>query len=186
MTRLLTGILFAAAATLTAAGPVTTTKISSPEKALKFEVVVPASLDQVWTAFTTTPGLETWLWKDARVDLKAGGDWLVLFTPASTGGGTIISVKPKRELVIAALAPEQFPTVRRERTRATFSFSAVTPASTKVTLLQTGWKSGAEWDAAYDYLADGNAQLLTQLHQRFVSGPIAWPKGPATTPPGAR
>ena len=31
-------------------------------------------------------------------------------------------------------------------------------------------------DAAYDYLAGGNAELLTQLFQRFASGPIAWPR----------
>jgi len=31
---------------------------------------------------------------------------------------------------------------------------------TKVTLMQTGWKQGKEWDEAYEYLAGGNAQLL--------------------------
>ncbi len=47
--------------------------------------------------------------------------------------------------------------------------------ATRVTLVQTGWQTGAEWDAAYDYLAGGNAQLLAQLHRRFTTGPIAWP-----------
>jgi len=78
--------------------------------------------------------------------------------------------------VIAALAPDRFPVVRETRTQATFDFSPVSPSSTKVTLVQTGWKSGGEWDAAYDYLAGGNAELLTQLFQRFASGPIAWPR----------
>jgi|SRR5579862_3008879 len=174
-----------AIAAVAADGPVTVTRLTKPEKALKFEVVVPAPLDQVWTAFTTKGGLETWLWKEVRVDPKPGGDWIVVF-PGSTGGGTILSLKPKKQIVISALAPEKFPTVRKERTRATFDFATVAPASTKVTLLQTGWKSGDEWDAAYDYLADGNAQLLMQLHQRFASGPLAWPKGPAATRPAGR
>jgi uncharacterized protein YndB with AHSA1/START domain len=159
-----------------AAGPVTVTKIAAPEKALRFEVTVPASLDQVWAAFTTRDGLATWLWSDVRIDLRPGGDWLALFKD-STAGGTIVSVTPKRRLVVAAMAPEKFPSVRRERTTATFDFRAATAATTVVTLTQTGWKTGAEWDAAYEYLADGNAELLTQLYQRFVSGPIAWPKG---------
>ena len=47
-----------------------------------------------------------------------------------------------------------------------------------MTLLQTGWQTGEEWDAAYAYLAKGNAQLLTQLHRRFVSGPIDWSRVP--------
>lgn len=148
-------------------------KIASPEKLLRFEVIVPASIDEVWDAFTTHGGAATWLWSDVRIDLRPGGDWLVLF-PKSVGGGTIVSYIPKRELVVSALAPEQFPTVRRERTTATFGFEAVSPASTKVTLVQTGWKSGKEWDDAYEYLATGNAQLLATLKQRFETGPIDW------------
>ena len=42
-------------------------------------------------------------------------------------------------------------------------------------LVQTGRQTGAEWDAAYEHFAAGNAELLT-LYQRFASGPIAWPK----------
>jgi uncharacterized protein YndB with AHSA1/START domain len=153
------------------------TRLAAPQKALRFEVTVPASLDQVWTAFTTKEGLATWLWPDVRVELRSGGDWLAFFKD-STAGGTIVSVTPKRQLVISAMAPEKFPTVRHDRTTATFQFSSVTAKSTRVTLTQTGWKAGPEWDAAYDYLAGGNAELLTQLHQRFVSGPIVWPKRP--------
>lgn len=157
-------------------GPVTTQRLATPEKALQFEVTVPASLDAVWTAFTTKGGLETWIWKETRVDLRAGGDWIVVYSPTATGGGTIESFIPKSRLAIRAMAPEQFPTVRRERTLATFSFEALGPDSTRVTLVQTGWKAGAEWDAAYDYLTKGNAQLLSQLHRRFSSGPIDWSK----------
>jgi len=163
-------------AVVLADGPVTVTKIEEPARALRFEVIVPAPVDEVWTAFATTEGLATWLWRDVRVDARPGGDWLVLYPGGKTGGGTIVSINPKQQIVIAALAPEQFPTVRATRTRATFEFSAVSPTSTRVTLLQTGWQSGAEWDAAYNYLADGNAQLLTQLHKRFVSGPAKWPE----------
>jgi hypothetical protein len=38
-------------------------------------------------------------------------------------------------------------------------------------------QEGRSWDEAYEYLASGNATLLRQLHRRFVSGPVAWPKG---------
>jgi uncharacterized protein YndB with AHSA1/START domain len=155
--------------------PVVVEKVSAPEKALRFSVVVPASIDDVWTAFTTREGLQTWLWSDIRVDLREQGDWLVLF-PGSTGGGTIVSFIPKRQLVIAALAPDAFPIVRAERTRAVFDFAALAPNSTRVVLTQTGWKQGEEWDKAYEYLAGGNAELLTQLYQRFVTGPVAWKK----------
>ena len=157
---------------------VTVTKISSPEKALRFDVTVSAPLDDVWTAFTTQEGLATWLWRDVRVDLRSGGDWLVLYPGGKTGGGTILSFAPKRRITLAAMAPEQFPEVREQRTTVVFEFEAITPATTKVTLVQTGWKQGREWDEAYEYLSAGNATLLRQLHQRFLSGPLNWPKIP--------
>ncbi len=173
---MIAALTLALAFTVAQASPVTVQKITSPHKALRFEVVVPGSLDEVWQAMSTEAGMETWLWKDARVDLRPGGDWLVLYTPTATGGGTIVSFVPRKELVMKAMAPEKFPTVRSERTDVTFSLAAVSPTATRVTLMQTGWKDGAEWDAAYEYLSRGNAQLLTQLHQRFATGPLDWSK----------
>jgi len=144
-------------------------------KALRIELSIPAPLNEVWEAFTTQKGLNSWLAPDVTVDLKPGGDWLVKFPGGSTGGGTIVSFTPDKEIVINALAPDRFPTVRATRTRAVFTFKAE-GNSTVVTLTQTGWQSGAEWDAAYEYLAAGNAQLLAMLHHRFVAGPTDWQK----------
>src|SRR5262249_20301552 len=119
--------------------PVSVTRVASPEKALRFEVIVPGSLDDVWTAFTTQDGLATWLWRDVRVELRVGGEWTVLFPGGKTGGGTIVAFEPKRYVTMKAMAPEQFPTVRETRTTARFAFVAVTPTTTRVTLQQTGW-----------------------------------------------
>jgi hypothetical protein len=77
--------------------------------------------------------------------------------------------------VLSAMAPEQFPTVRAQRTRARFQFQS-NGDWTIVRLVQTGWKNGAEWDKAYEYLIAGNAQLLATLHRRFVNGPLDWTK----------
>ena len=152
--------------------PVRVTKIASP-KALKFEVEVPGKLDDVWTAFTTSGGLNTWLWKDCTVELRPGGGWIVHYPGGATAGGTIESFVPRKQVVIHAMAPEKFPEVRRTGTTATFDF-APSGDGTRVTLTQTGWKSGKEWDEAYEYLANGNAQLLDQLKLRFVKGPLRW------------
>lgn len=154
---------------------VTVTRTASPEKRLDFEVTVAAPVSDVWEALSTSKGLSTWLFPNAVVDLRPGGDWIVKFPGGSTGGGTIVAFVPRQKLEIAALAPDQFPTVRRERTHATFELRATADGkSTVVHLTQTGWKSGEEWDRAYDYLAGGNAELLESLRQRFVSGPVDW------------
>src|SRR4051794_14313811 len=154
------------------AGDTKVFKDSVPHKTLKLEVIVPASQDAVWQAFTTSEGLSTWLTPGAVVDLRKGGEWTAHFPGGGTGGGTILSFTPNQRLVMSAMAPPTFPHVRRERTVATWEFTAVDPTTTRVTLTQTGWKEGEEWDKAYDYLAIGNAQLLATLQRRFEDGPI--------------
>lgn len=159
-----------------AQSPVKVVKQPAPDKALMFEVTIPASRAAVWQAFTTSDGLSTWLTPGAVVDLRKDGEWTAHFPGGSTGGGTIVSFIPQEELILSALAPEKFPTVRSERTTAKFLFVAASDQSTVVRLVQTGWKNGEEWDKAYDYLAEGNVQLLETLRRRFISGPIDWAK----------
>ena len=151
------------------------TKAAAPPQQFVIEVEVPAPVGEVWHAFATSEGLSTWLFPNATVDLKPGGDWIVRFPGGSTGGGTIVSFVPQKELVIAAMAPEKFPAVRAERTRAVFTFEPRGNA-TVVRLTQSGWKSGDEWTTAYEYLLAGNAQLIATLHRRFVDGATDWGK----------
>ena len=173
-------LMLACAAAAFAQGPVKVIKQAQPEKALILEVSIPASRAAVWEAFTTSEGLSTWLTPGATVELKKGGEWTAHFPGGSTGGGTIVSFIPQEEVILSAMAPEQFPHVRAERTKARFQFIENGGATT-VRLTQTGWKTGEEWDKAYDHLAAGNAELLETLRRRFVSGPIDWAKewGPA-------
>jgi uncharacterized protein YndB with AHSA1/START domain len=145
------------------------------EKVLAIAVTVPAPRAEVWKAFSTSEGLSSWLAPNAVVDLKPGGDWMVRFPGGSSAGGTIVRFVPQKEIVISALAPEKFPTVRAHRTTARFTLEDH-GTGTLVRLTQTGWKDGDEWDRAYEYLTAGNAQLLATLHRRFVSGPIDWSK----------
>jgi uncharacterized protein YndB with AHSA1/START domain len=133
------GIAALSAQTVEQKGPVKVTMLTAPEKQLKFEVMVPAKIEDVWTAFTAREGLVT-----------CG-----------------------RQIAMRAMAPEQFPEVRRERTLAVFDFEPA-GAETRVTLTQSGWRQGKEWDDAYAYLADGKAELLAQLRDRFVNGPMNW------------
>ena len=157
---LLAVLLFSLVPARFAAGQVgSTTPVNEPPRQLVIEIEVPAPVAEVWKAFSTSEGLSTWLFPNATVDLKPGGDWLVHFPGGSTGGGTIVSFVPEKEIVIAALAPDKFPQVRATRTRAVFQFEP-RGNSTVVRLTQTGWQSGDEWTRAYEYLAAGNAQLL--------------------------
>jgi uncharacterized protein YndB with AHSA1/START domain len=149
-------------------------RAADPTQALIIELSIPAPLPEVWRAFTTNEGLSSWLAPEVSVDLRNGGDWLVKF-PNSTAGGTIVSFVPQKELVLSALAPDRFPHVRAARTHAVFTFTAK-GNNTLVRLSQTGWQLGKEWDAAYEYLAAANGQMLAMLHHRYVAGPTDWRK----------
>lgn len=96
-------------------------RLQEPQK-LVIELEIPAPVSEVWHAFSTSAGLSTWLTPNAVVDLRPGGEWTAHFPGGSTGGGTIVSFVPEKEIVLAALAPDKFPHVRAERTRATFQF----------------------------------------------------------------
>jgi uncharacterized protein YndB with AHSA1/START domain len=168
-----TGAGGARAAQAPPSSPVTVVKSAAP-RALQFDVEVPASIKEVWAALTTSDGMRTWVAPEAKVELRAGGDWLAMFPGAAPGGGRIESVSPETSLVIHAMAPEQFPEVRSIGTTAAFTLTACGERCTHVRLAQTGWREGKEWDAAFEYLARGNAQLLELLHRRFVSGPLTW------------
>lgn len=148
---------------------------SSADKMLRVEITVPATRAEVWKSFSTSEGLSTWLAPNSNVELKPGGEWMVHFPGGSTGGGNIVSFVPGKEIIIKALAPDQFPTVRAQRTTAHFELEDH-GKGTLVRLTQTGWQDGDEWDRAYEYLTAGNAQLMATLHRRFVSGPIDWSK----------
>jgi uncharacterized protein YndB with AHSA1/START domain len=173
-TLILILLLASAGSGFTAAQEATAPSLPPPQE-LVIQVDVPAPIHAVWQAFTTSDGLSTWLSPEAVVDLRPGGEWSAHFPGGSTGGGTIVSFVPEKELVISALAPDQFPHVRAERTKAVFRFES-RGDSTVVRLTQSGWQSGAEWTRAYEYLVAGNAQLLSTLHHRFVSGPLDWKK----------
>lgn len=148
---------------------------TAPDRALVIEISVPASRAEVWKAFSTTEGLSTWLTPGAVVNLRPGGEWTAHYPGGKTGGGTILSFVPEKEIVLSAMAPEWFPTVPATRTTARFEFES-RGEFTIVRLTQTGWKSGPEWDKAYEYLTAGNAQLLATLHRRFLNGPLDWAK----------
>ncbi|MEP6769702.1 MAG: SRPBCC domain-containing protein [Acidobacteriota bacterium] len=166
--------LIAAPATTFTQGAVKVTETRTPAKRLDFEVVVPATIEQVWTAFTTSEGLTTWLAPSAKVRMELGGEWQVSFGSGAPAGGNILSWLPMEMLSVNAMAPEWFPAVRRHRTIAVFRFEPVGEKQTRVRLAQIGWKDGEEWDKAFDYLGKGNAELLNMLHHRFTAGPTDW------------
>jgi hypothetical protein len=71
-------------------------------------------------------------------------------------------------------APPSLPEVRQQRTFVVVRLVPVSASSTRVTLHQTGWGEGGEWDKTYAYFDRAWGVVLGNLKKRYESGPIDW------------
>src|SRR4030067_164514 len=169
-------------------GEMTVAPYPSPEryaeecsyKILHKEVVVPATLDQVWQAWTTTEGTRTFFSSSTRVELRLGGAYEVYFLldqPYGSQGSEeckILSFLPKKMLSFEWNAPPHFGELRNKHTQVILRFDQITPELVKVTFDQLGWGKGEEWDKLYQYFDKAWDQVLNNLKKRFVAGPLDW------------
>jgi len=149
------------------------------------QVEVPASLDDVWEAWTTEAGARTFFAPACRIDLRPGGAYEMLFdTQAEPGtqggeGNRILAIQPRTMLSFSWNAPPELPTVRHQRTHVCLRFAAAGPQVTQVSLRHDGWGVGGEWDEAFGYFERAwNQVVLPRLRYRFEHGPIDWDHRP--------
>ena len=155
------------------------------DRILEAEILVAAPIDQVWRAWTSAEGAETFFAPRCRIDLRPGGKYEMLFdldaAPGKQGGEgmIVLAAQPPRMLSFTWNAPPEFPGVRDQRTHVTVLLEAPGPARTRVTLRHDGWGEGAEWDAAYEYFERAWKRIvLPRLKYRFEKGPIDWDHPP--------
>lgn len=170
MTRVLATLLLALA-TLTA---------SASERSLDKEVVIKASLDQAWAAWTTREGITSFFAPDAEIDPRVGGAFHIHINPFAAPGSKgaddmrFLALQPRKMLSFDWNAPPSLPEVRQQRTFVVVRFEPVDDKTTRVRLHHVGWGEGGEWDKAYAYFDKAWGNVLGNLQKRFDSGPIDW------------
>ncbi len=153
---------------------------AAAERALDKQVVVPATLDQVWDAWTTREGIVSFFAPDARIEPRVGGAFQIYMDPGAPVGQKgaddmrFLALQPKRMISFDWNAPPHLPEARAQRTFVVVRFEPVDAASTRVTLHHTGWGDGGQWEQAYAYFDGAWAQVLANLKKRFESGPQDW------------
>jgi uncharacterized protein YndB with AHSA1/START domain len=150
------------------------------DRALNKEVTVPASIDAVWQAWTTTEGIKSFFAPDARIEARVGGPFEVYMDPKAEPGMRgaddmrVMAVQPKKMISFDWNAPPSLPQARQHRTFVVVRLFPVDANSTRVTLHHTGWGDGGEWDQAYTYFDRVWAGVLGNLKTRFEKGPRDW------------
>ena len=151
------------------------------ERPLKFEALIPASIEEVWAAWTTEEGARTFFAPQCRIDLQSGGAYEMLFdleAPKGQQGGegcVFLAIEPLTMLSFTWNAPPEIPLIRIQRTHVTIHFKSVSTQKTHLILKHDGWGTGADWLSARKYFEQAWGQVvIPRLIQRFVSGPINW------------
>ena len=155
------------------------------ERVITSEINVPAPLTEVWRAWTTKEGTESFFAPRCNIDLKPGGAYEMLFDlEAERGkqggeGMVVMAVQPQRMLAFTWNAPPHLPSVRGQMTHVVIRLFETDAGDTRVTLRHDGWGEGNEWDAAFQYFSSAWADVvLPRLKHRFESGPVDWSNPP--------
>jgi uncharacterized protein YndB with AHSA1/START domain len=154
----------------------------SEPRALQGGVLVPASVAEVWRAWTTVEGIRSFFAPDARIEVRPGGAWEILFlTDAPVGsqgseGCRVLEVQAPRRLAFSWNFPPHMPAIRDQHTRVEIGLEPTASGATWLEFLQTGWGEGADWDAGYEYFDRAWDLVLARLQRRFAVGPLDWSK----------
>ncbi len=153
---------------------------AATERSIDKEIIVSASLDQAWDAWTSREGITSFLAPDAQIEPRVGGAFHVYFLPGAPLGHKgaddmrYMALQPKRMLSFDWNAPPSLPEARAQRTFVVLRFFPVDAQHTRLTLHHVGWGDGGEWDQAYDYFSRAWDIVMDRFKKRFETGPRDW------------
>lgn len=150
------------------------------ERSIDKEIVLAATPEQAWAAWTTREGITSFFAPDARIEPRVGGAFEIYINPYAEPGlkgaddMRFLALQPPRMLSFTWNAPPHLPQARAQRTVVIVRFAPDGETRTRVSLHHTGWGDGGEWDQAYAYFERAWGFVLGNLKKRFDEGPIDW------------
>ena len=148
---------------------------------LEKAVIVHASAEAIWRAWTTSEGAKEFFAPEATIELHPGGKYEILFdleaSPGSKGseGCQVVSYKPLRELILTWNNPPEFKEIRNCYARVTIEIEPLDAVSCRLMIVHDDWGKGGQWEEAFNYFDRAWDVVLRRLVERFSSGPIDWP-----------
>ena len=154
--------------------------VAAAERAIDKDVVIAASADAAWAAWTTREGITSFFAPEAEIEPRVGGAFHIHFNPFGAPGDKgaddmrYMALQTKTMLSFDWNAPPNLAEARQQRTFVVVRFEPVDAGHTRVRLHHTGWGDGGQWDQAYSYFDRAWGVVLGNLKKRFDSGPIDW------------
>jgi len=144
---------------------------------LVHEGLVNAPVDQVWAAFTTSEGLESWMTAHAKIELRVGGAMRTQYDPKGTVDdaraieNTILSYEPMTMLSFKVTkAPDGFPFPNAIKKMWTVVyFVREGDKATRVREVSLGFGTDDESKKLREFFDRGNAFTLQELQKRFAA-----------------
>jgi len=151
-------------------------------RSIDLSVEVDGTLEEVWRAIATGPGISSW-YVPHQVEEREGGAATASFGPGPEMQipGRVVAWEPPHRIVFAGDDPES-----------TLAFEWIVEAreggSCVVRLVNSGFSTDEEWDAQFDGMSEGWQLFLLnlQLHLRHFRGQSAQSMLPMATWPGNR
>ena len=128
-------------------------------KLIQKERIVPFSLTESWSKWTTHEGLKTFFGRDNKIELEIGGNFEIYFlmdNPVGLRGSEtckILSFLPREMLSFSWNAPPHFESIRNsgDKTWVVVLFLPIAENQTKIKLSHIGWPEGDDWELVYNY-----------------------------------
>lgn len=158
-------------------------------KSLIWEIDVNAPVEEVWRAFTTKKGIESWMVPLAEVDFQTGGSVRTNYNPQADANDPgwithhVLCLDAPTMYASRFTSPGNAPLTKIAE--ATWVFILLEPndrGQTHVTEYMCGWGQGEDWDQAEAFFQRGNAWTLNKLQERFASSNITTNSSSAVDP----
>ena len=150
------------------------------ERAIDLSVEVPGTVEEVWEAIATGPGISSWFIPH-EVDGRPGGEVVMDYGSFGRETATVETWEPPHRVVFRGPESERGPGLAFE-----WLVESRGGGSCVVRLVNSGFGAGEEWDADYDGMGTGWRIFLEnlRLHLTHFGGRVARAVIPTTMTPG--
>jgi uncharacterized protein YndB with AHSA1/START domain len=139
------------------------------------EGIVNAPVEEVWKAFTTKPGIESWMVAKTEFELRVGATWRTSYSKDSNLNDDaaihhmILAYDPGRMLAFRTIkTPRTFPFPNAiSKTWNVVYFEPAGPGRTKVTTHMLGYEDNDESQKMRAFFETGNKATMDSLIKKF-------------------